>query len=151
MSSSTETALVAANIGVYTDANHNLYVAETSPSLEDVKNGRGLEPGEVTVAIKSSGICGFVGHCPTFSKSSLKCGMHERTQRSLADFSVRLGPMCTSGNTAVLDRGRCQSHTFSVTNQLASLSQLIHRLRVFVWEIEWPSNHILPARRANHA
>jgi hypothetical protein len=39
---------------------HDLYVAEATPSLEQVRDGSSLQPGEVTVAIKSSGICGFV-------------------------------------------------------------------------------------------
>jgi L-iditol 2-dehydrogenase len=47
-----------ANIGVYTDPQHKLWVAEAQPSLEDVVNGDSLKPGEVTVGIKSTGICG---------------------------------------------------------------------------------------------
>lgn len=47
-----------ANIGVYTDPQHKLWVAEAQPSLEEVVNGDGLKPGEVTVGIKSTGICG---------------------------------------------------------------------------------------------
>jgi L-iditol 2-dehydrogenase len=46
------------NIGVYTDPQHKLWVAEAQPSLEDVVNGNSLKPGEVTVGIKSTGICG---------------------------------------------------------------------------------------------
>jgi L-iditol 2-dehydrogenase len=30
------------------------------PTQEDVVSGEKLQPGEVTVAIKSTGICGFV-------------------------------------------------------------------------------------------
>lgn len=47
-----------ANIGVYTNPNHDLWVAEAEPSLESVQKGDGLKPGEVTVGIKSTGICG---------------------------------------------------------------------------------------------
>jgi len=46
------------NIGVYTNPAHDLWVAEASPSLESVENGDSLRPGEVTVGIKSTGICG---------------------------------------------------------------------------------------------
>lgn len=47
------------NIGVYTNPNHDLWVAEATPSLEDVKSGKGLKPGEVTVEVRSTGICGY--------------------------------------------------------------------------------------------
>ena len=46
------------NIGVYTNPEHALWVAEATPTLEDVKKGEGLKPGEVTIAVKSTGICG---------------------------------------------------------------------------------------------
>jgi len=46
------------NIGVYTNPQHELWVAEAQPSLEEVQKGEGLKPGEVTLAIKSTGICG---------------------------------------------------------------------------------------------
>lgn len=46
------------NIGVYTNPKHDLWVAEAEPSLEAVQKGEGLKPGEVTIAIKSTGICG---------------------------------------------------------------------------------------------
>lgn len=48
----------AKNIGLHVDPDHNIYVAEASPSLEEVKDGCSLQPSEVTVAIKSTGICG---------------------------------------------------------------------------------------------
>lgn len=48
-----------ANIGVYTNPNHDLWLADASPSLEEVQKGEGLADGEVTVAIKSTGICGY--------------------------------------------------------------------------------------------
>ena len=46
------------NIGVYTNPEHDLWVAETSPSKEEVENGEALKEGEITVAVKSTGICG---------------------------------------------------------------------------------------------
>jgi len=48
------------NIGVFTDPEHKLWVADSGPSLDSVKKGDSLEPGQVTVGIKSTGICGFV-------------------------------------------------------------------------------------------
>ena len=52
------------NIGVFTDPAHKLWVADSGPSLESVKKGDELEHGQVTVGIKSTGICGFVGNYP---------------------------------------------------------------------------------------
>lgn len=49
-----------ANIGVYTNPDHKLWVAEAQPSLETVQSGDSLKPGEVTIGIKSTGICGSV-------------------------------------------------------------------------------------------
>lgn len=46
------------NIGVYTDPDHKLWIAEAEPSLESVQKGDSLKAGEVTVGIKSTGICG---------------------------------------------------------------------------------------------
>ncbi|KAH8813341.1 putative sorbitol dehydrogenase [Xylogone sp. PMI_703] len=51
-----------ANIGVYTNPQHDLWVAEAEPGLESVVKGDTLKPGEVTVAIKSTGICGSDVH-----------------------------------------------------------------------------------------
>lgn len=48
----------AENIGLHIDPEHNIYLSSAFPSLEEVKSGSGLEAGEVTVAIKSTGICG---------------------------------------------------------------------------------------------
>jgi threonine dehydrogenase-like Zn-dependent dehydrogenase len=48
-----------ANIGVYTNPEHKLWVAAAEPSLESVEKGDSLKPGEVTVGIKSTGICGY--------------------------------------------------------------------------------------------
>ncbi|KAL6713771.1 L-arabinitol 4-dehydrogenase [Lecanora helva] len=46
------------NIGVFTDPAHKLWVAPSGPSVESVKKGEDLEIGQVTVGIKSTGICG---------------------------------------------------------------------------------------------
>lgn len=56
--STTTIQLTKPNIGVYTDPAHKLWVDEAQPSLESVKTGEGLKPGEVTVGIRSTGICG---------------------------------------------------------------------------------------------
>jgi L-iditol 2-dehydrogenase len=48
------------NVGVFTNPKHDLWVSETTPSAESVKSGEDLKPGEVTVAIRSTGICGYV-------------------------------------------------------------------------------------------
>ena len=46
------------NIGVFTNPEHKLWVAEAGPTLEEVKKGDTLKIGEVTVGVKSTGICG---------------------------------------------------------------------------------------------
>lgn len=48
------------NVGVYTNPNHDLWVAPAEPSAEAVKSGSDLKQGEVSVAIRSTGICGYV-------------------------------------------------------------------------------------------
>lgn len=61
MSTTTSITTIApskANIGVYTNPGHDLWVAEAEPTKEQVENGEALREGEVTVAIKSTGICG---------------------------------------------------------------------------------------------
>jgi L-iditol 2-dehydrogenase len=50
------------NIGVFTNPAHDLWVAEASPSLEDVQAAKDLQEGEVYVAVKSTGICGSDVH-----------------------------------------------------------------------------------------
>ncbi|KAI0126445.1 alcohol dehydrogenase GroES-like domain-containing protein [Xylariales sp. AK1849] len=47
-----------ANIGVFTNTAHDLWITETEPTVESVQKGDSLKHGEVTVAIKSTGICG---------------------------------------------------------------------------------------------
>lgn len=62
MSSTTTTATevkpTKANIGVYTNPAHELWVADAQPSLEEVEKGGDLKEGEVLLNIKSTGICG---------------------------------------------------------------------------------------------
>ena len=58
MSATSLTSQSPENIGVYIDPEHNLYISEAAPSRDEVDSRSTLEQGEVTVAIKSSGICG---------------------------------------------------------------------------------------------
>lgn len=58
------------NIGVYTNPNHDLWIAEASPSLDEVHSSNSLKEGEVTIAVKSTGICGSVSLLPFLSQSS---------------------------------------------------------------------------------
>lgn len=46
------------NIGVYTNPNHDLWIRDAEPTAESVAAGSDLKPGEVTIAIRSTGICG---------------------------------------------------------------------------------------------
>ncbi|WPG98825.1 putative L-Arabinitol 4-dehydrogenase [Acrodontium crateriforme] len=62
MSSTTTVSQTKANIGVYTNPSHDLWIADAAPSQQDVEKGEGLQPGEITVAIKSTGICGSDVH-----------------------------------------------------------------------------------------
>ncbi|KAE8355356.1 L-arabinitol 4-dehydrogenase [Aspergillus coremiiformis] len=50
------------NIGVFTNTKHDLWVAESKPTLEEVKSGESLKTGEVTIEIRSTGICGSDVH-----------------------------------------------------------------------------------------
>ncbi|KAF7592274.1 L-arabinitol 4-dehydrogenase [Aspergillus hancockii] len=50
------------NIGVFTNVKHDLWVAESKPTLEEVKSGESLKPGEVTIQVRSTGICGSDVH-----------------------------------------------------------------------------------------
>ncbi|KAI0321290.1 GroES-like protein [Amylostereum chailletii] len=50
------------NIGVYTDPQHNLWIDAAEPTVEQIKAGTHLEPGEVVVQIRSTGICGSDVH-----------------------------------------------------------------------------------------
>jgi L-iditol 2-dehydrogenase len=50
------------NIGVYTNPSHDLWIAPASPSLSTATDASLLPPGTVTIAIKSTGICGSDVH-----------------------------------------------------------------------------------------
>lgn len=50
--------LTKPNIGVYTNPKNELWIAESKPSLDEVKSGSALKSGEITVGLKSTGICG---------------------------------------------------------------------------------------------
>jgi hypothetical protein len=74
VSNGTDVKPSKANIGVYTNPAHELWVAEAEPSLAEVQRGGDLKPGEVLLNIKSTGICGSDIHfwhavrfCPQFS------------------------------------------------------------------------------------
>ncbi|KAI9932222.1 hypothetical protein ASPWEDRAFT_39911 [Aspergillus wentii DTO 134E9] len=56
------TTIEKANIGVFTNPNHDLWIAESKPSVEEIKSGQSLKPGEVTVEVRSTGICGSDVH-----------------------------------------------------------------------------------------
>jgi L-iditol 2-dehydrogenase len=62
------------NIGVYTNPAHDLWITEAEPSLESVQKGDALREGQVTVAIRSTGICGYV----TFESKLLNTSVAER-------------------------------------------------------------------------
>jgi threonine dehydrogenase-like Zn-dependent dehydrogenase len=76
----TEVKPTKANIGVYTNPAHDLWVAEAEPSLESVQNGGDLKEGEVMLNIKSTGICGSDIHfwhavrLAVFTLGSRVCG-----------------------------------------------------------------------------
>jgi hypothetical protein len=46
------------NIGVFTNPAHSLWISDAAPSLESVQSGEELKEGQVTIAIRSTGICG---------------------------------------------------------------------------------------------
>ncbi|KAK4242652.1 putative sorbitol dehydrogenase [Achaetomium macrosporum] len=50
------------NIGVFTNPKHDLWISEATPTLESVQKGEELKEGQVTVAIRSTGICGSDVH-----------------------------------------------------------------------------------------
>lgn len=57
---SSATTITKTNIGVYTNPKHDLWIAETTPTVEDIQSGKGLKPGEVVIEVRSTGICGYV-------------------------------------------------------------------------------------------
>ncbi|KAF2680969.1 GroES-like protein [Lentithecium fluviatile CBS 122367] len=58
----TEVKSTKANIGVYTNPAHDLWVAEAEPSQAEVERGGDLKEGEVLLNVKSTGICGSDVH-----------------------------------------------------------------------------------------
>ncbi|KAL4936836.1 hypothetical protein BDV06DRAFT_85062 [Aspergillus oleicola] len=58
----TATVLEKPNIGVFTNPQHDLWLAESKPTLQEVKSGESLKPGQVTVEVRSTGICGSDVH-----------------------------------------------------------------------------------------
>jgi L-iditol 2-dehydrogenase len=50
-----------ANIGVFTNPAHDLWISDAGPTLESVQKGEELKEGQVTIAIRSTGICGYDG------------------------------------------------------------------------------------------
>lgn len=88
------------NIGVYTNPAHDLWVAEAEPSMEEVQKGSNLREGEVTVAIKSTGICGYVLPPPPSSLSTKSLPIEHITNHSLlAPTPPRLFPSSTFSKT----------------------------------------------------
>ena len=57
-STTTTSTITKPNVGVFTNPAHELWVAESKPSLDEVKKGESLKEGEVTIGVKSTGICG---------------------------------------------------------------------------------------------
>jgi L-iditol 2-dehydrogenase len=57
-SMATEIQVEQSNIGVFTNPKHELWIAPAEPTLEAVQGRDSLKDGEVTIAIKSTGICG---------------------------------------------------------------------------------------------
>jgi hypothetical protein len=91
-----------ANIGVYTNPEHHLWVAEAEPSLESVQKGADLKIGEVTVGIKSTGICGYV--LPSLKLEAT--GMHmAQLANSLPASQIRCS-LLARGLHRPYDRGR---------------------------------------------
>lgn len=71
MSTTTVETISKPNIGVFTNPEHKLWIEETTPNLNALKEKKGedLPEGWVTVAIKSTGICG--SESPVSSPNSL--------------------------------------------------------------------------------
>lgn len=64
MSTTTVETITKPNIGVFTNPEHKLWVEETTPNVDELKQSKGkdLPEGWVTVGIKSTGICGSDVH-----------------------------------------------------------------------------------------
>jgi hypothetical protein len=88
----TETKPSKANIGVYTNPEHDLWVAEAEPSLETVQKGGDLKEGEVLLNVKSTGICGsdiHFWHAVRFSNSTSTSTPHRPPARTLTNTTTR--------------------------------------------------------------
>lgn len=89
----TEVKPTKANIGVYTNPAHDLWVAEAEPSLEEVQKGGDLKEGEVLLNVKSTGICGsdihfwhavrYIFHRVDFSSSYFPQNCHKALFQNL--------------------------------------------------------------------
>lgn len=73
--STTET-ITKPNVGVFTNPEHKLWVGEARPDLGTVKEGKELKEGEVTIGVRTTGICGFVETilCPYLSSLASSIG-----------------------------------------------------------------------------
>ncbi|KAF7509844.1 N-terminal acetyltransferase A complex catalytic subunit ard1 [Endocarpon pusillum] len=63
-----DTSNMKPNIGVYTNPAHDLWGAPAEPDVEHVLDGSTLKPGEVTIEIKNTGICGSDIHFLTHGR-----------------------------------------------------------------------------------
>ncbi|EPS43716.1 hypothetical protein H072_2323 [Dactylellina haptotyla CBS 200.50] len=46
------------NVGVYTNPAHKLYIGDAAPSIQEIESEQLLQPGEVVLEMKATGICG---------------------------------------------------------------------------------------------
>ncbi|KIW08769.1 L-arabinitol 4-dehydrogenase [Verruconis gallopava] len=61
-STTTEIRVTKPNIGVYTNPAHDLWIGPAEPTVESLASSESLKEGYVTIAIKSTGICGSDVH-----------------------------------------------------------------------------------------
>ena len=92
--STTET-ITKANVGVFTNPEHKLWVGEAQPSLDVVKEGKELTEGEVTIGVRTTGICGSVLSVPIAQSACSVYQFKSNPPSSTPD------PMSTSGTLAV--------------------------------------------------
>lgn len=87
------------NIGVYTNPNHDLWISEAGPNAETIPSGQDLKEGEVTIAIRSTGICGYV-----IPVSAVTCSLMKPTDKLLDSSDVHfwhqgcIGPLIVRGD-----------------------------------------------------
>ena len=93
----TEVKATKANIGVYTNPAHELWVGEAAPTLDELHRGESLKEGEVTIAVKSTGICGYVRHSYSHTIQNRKI-LH--THLKATDICALTAPTSTSGTPA---------------------------------------------------